>query len=354
MRTLLIACLVLFTTGIFAQQQEQLIWSDEFNGSGVPDPNNWSYDIGSSGWGNAEIQNYTSQLWNVRQDSNMLIIEARKSSTGWTSGRIISHNKFNFTYGRVVFKAKLPSGSGTWPALWMLGESIFTAGWPACGEVDVMEHVGKDPGNAHCAIHTTSSSGNTVNTHTHFVPNIFTAFHEYEANWTPEKIEFSVDGNLKYTYNPPVKTAANWPFTNPCFLILNIAMGGNWGSDPQYETNGLKNGIDPNLTIARMEVDYVRVYSNSAAIEEFPAADENGFWKNILVSPNPSDGKFQLKMPAGKEVKGVIYTTAGADVFRFESNSDTSMIDVSSLAKGLYYLSLSTGGQTKTQKLILQ
>lgn len=348
-----IVFLILVSTALQAQQ-EQLIWADEFNGNGVPDPMNWSYDIGNTGWGNNEIQNYTSQTWNVRQDSGLLIIEARKSGTIWTSGRIITHNKFNFTHGRIVFRAKLPSGSGTWPALWMLGESFTTIGWPACGEVDVMEHVGKNPGYVHSALHTTSSSGNTVNTSSLFVTNVFSQFHEYQANWTAEKIEFSVDGNLFYTYNPPVKNAATWPFDNPFFLIMNIAMGGNWGSDPQYETNGLKNGIDPTLTLARMEIDYVRVYVPTASVEEFPPTDENEAWKNVLFSPNPSNGQFQLKVPAGKPVKGIIYNLTGIDVFHFQTQNDTNTIDISFLPKGLYYMSLTLAGETRTKKLILE
>ena len=147
MRLFLSSLVFIVGTGLQAQQavQEQLFWSDEFNGTGSPNSLNWSYDLGNSGWGNNEIQDYTNLQSNVRQESGNLVIEAHKLGNSWTSARIISHNKFNFTYGRIEFRAKLPSGIGTWPALWMLGESLFTTGWPACGEVDVMEHVGKRP-----------------------------------------------------------------------------------------------------------------------------------------------------------------------------------------------------------------
>lgn len=247
-------------------QNETLLWSDEFSGKGAPDTTYWSYDLGASGYGNNEIQNYTNLLSNSRQENGLLLIEAHKSGNEWTSARLLSKNKLSFTYGKIVFRAKLPTGSGTWPALWMLGENCSVVGWPACGEIDVMEHVGKNPGIAQCALHTTSSFGNTVNKKEIAIPDYNTAFHLYEANWTPEKIEFSVDGKVYYTYNPSVKNKDTWPFDEPFFIIMNIAMGGNWGSETKYETNGLKNGIEPSLSSARMEVDYVRVFKTSKSV----------------------------------------------------------------------------------------
>ncbi|MEI6575335.1 MAG: family 16 glycosylhydrolase [Bacteroidota bacterium] len=351
MRVFVIVFLILMSTSIKAQQQEQLIWSDEFDGTGSPNSLNWGFDLGAGGWGNNEIQTYTSVAYNVRQESGNLVIEAHKVGNAWTSARLISHNKFNFTYGKIEYRAKIPAGIGTWPALWMLGESLFTgAGWPGCGEVDVMEHVGKHQGYIHSSIHTTSSSGNTINTSNTFIYNATTQFHVYAANWTAEKIEFSIDGNIFYTYNPPVKNNATWPFYNPCFIIMNVAMGGNWGSDPQYETNGLKNGIDPALSVARMEIDYVRVYAPSSAIEEFPSNDG----KTLSFMPNPSNGKIQIKIPAGKKIQGTIYNLTGADVFHFQASNDINTFDVSSLPKGMYFITLSAGSSTQTHKLILQ
>ncbi len=233
-----------------------LVWADEFNVTGAPDPSNWGYDTGAGGWGNNELQNYTTSSNNARIENGMLVIEARKSGGSWTSGRVKSQGKRNFTYGKVVFRAKLPPGQGTWPALWMLGEGVSSVGWPACGEIDVMEHVGKNPGIVHSSLHSLSSSGNTMNTGTTTVADFNTNFHLYEALWTPEKIQFSVDGVPFYTYNPSSKTSATWPFNNPFFIIMNIAIGGNFGG-PE---------VDPSLTFARMEVDYVRVYQNFSAL----------------------------------------------------------------------------------------
>ncbi len=354
MRLFLSSLVFIVGTGLQAQQavQEQLFWSDEFNGTGSPNSLNWSYDLGNSGWGNNEIQDYTNLQSNVRQESGNLVIEAHKLGNSWTSARIISHNKFNFTYGRIEFRAKLPSGIGTWPALWMLGESLFTTGWPACGEVDVMEHVGKDPGYVHSSLHTSSSSGSTVNTGIHYEPTVYSDFHIYSANWTSEKIEFSIDSSLFYTYNPPIKNSSTWPFTSPFFLILNIAMGGNWGSDPQFETNGLKNGIDPALSLARMEVDYVRVYQTASSIEDLALNIKDG--SRINISPNPSDGKITFNIPISRPEQGTIFNSMGVAVCNFQLNADSKEIDLSHLPKGLYFVSILSNSETKTQKFILK
>lgn len=252
MKTYLFVILLFVAQASLAQNFIDLAWSDEFDVNGAPNPDNWGYDLGQSGWGNNEVQNYTNLAQNARVENGVLIIDALKINGNWTSARLKSQGKKNFTYGRIVFRAKLPLGIGTWPALWTLGESISTIGWPACGEIDVLEHVGRDPGVILSAIHTTSSSGNTVNKSTTQVANHATAFHTYELRWTPEKLEFLADGVLYYTYQPATKNSATWPFTSPQFIIMNIAMGGTLGGPT----------IDPALTAARMEVDYVRVYQS--------------------------------------------------------------------------------------------
>ncbi|MCX6242261.1 MAG: family 16 glycosylhydrolase [Bacteroidetes bacterium] len=353
MRTWLGFFLVLLSLACHAQQ-DSLIWSDEFNGSGVPDTT-WSYDLGTNnGWGNSEIELYTSSTQNVRQDSGKLIVEARKQGYTWTSARIKTQKRFNFTYGKIVFSARLPVGSGTWPALWLLGESITSSGWPACGEIDVMENAGKNPRSVRSSLHTISSSGNTVNTNAIMVNNTTTQFHEYQAVWTPEKIQFSVDGILFYTYNPATKTNSNWPFKKPFFIIINLAMGGTFGSDPKYETNGLKNGVDPALNLARMELDYVRVYKlvYPASVEDPPSGD--GSLNKQLFAPNPSSGKINLLFPLRHPGQGIIYNMMGVDVFRFQINPDKTDIDISFLPKGIYLLAITSGGEKRTQKLILQ
>lgn len=266
MKSIALSILILLT-GLFVKAQDgSLIWSDEFNGTGAPFTGNWSYDLGSSGWGNNELQNYTNSLTNSRQENGLLIIEAVKKGKEWTSARLVTKDKFEFTYGRLVFRAKLPAGRGTWPALWMLGGNNDEVGWPACGEIDVMEHIGRRPGIVQCAMHTPASHGNTQYVGYITVNDFDSEFHLYEANWTKQKIEFSVDGKIFYTYEPVKKDKDNWPFDSDFFIIMNIAIGGGLGSDPLLETDGLRNGIDPALESVKMEVDYVRVYKNADSI----------------------------------------------------------------------------------------
>jgi len=258
--------LILLAAQVLSAQCYELVWADEFNSGTQPNPAYWSYDLGTgqAGWGNNEIQVYTQSSDNVRIENGGLLIQARREGgSQWSSARIKTQAKQSFTYGRVEFRAKLPTGSGTWPALWMLGEDIVTESWPACGEIDVMEHVGKDPGTIHASLHTPSSFGATVNTRSRQLPTFNSSFHVYATEWDEEAIRFYIDDQLYYTYAPAGKNASNWPFDDPFFLIMNVAMGGDFGSDPQYETGGQRNGIDPNLELATMEVDYVRVYQEN-------------------------------------------------------------------------------------------
>ncbi|HLN53967.1 MAG TPA: glycoside hydrolase family 16 protein [Lentimicrobium sp.] len=259
MRLFYLFLMTFFSIASFSQN-EKLIWSDEFNGKGPPDTTKWAYELGASGWGNNELQEYTNELENASQVDSLLVVKAIKRDGHWTSARLVTKGKFNFEYGRIIFKAKLPSGSGTWPALWMLGNNAEQVGWPECGEIDVMEHIGRRPGIVQAAMHTPSSHGNTTNIGYTSVQDYNSEFHLYEAFWTPEKIEFSVDDKIFYTYSPAIKDNETWPYDHPFYIIINIAMGGNFGSDPKFESNDLKNGIDPSLMDATMEVDYVRVY----------------------------------------------------------------------------------------------
>jgi beta-glucanase (GH16 family) len=229
-----------------------LVWADEFNTNGSPDNTKWGYDLGAGGWGNNESQYYTNRSDNVIVEGGFLKITAKKEDhqgSKYTSARMLTAGKFDFTYGKVEVRAKLPEGGGTWPAIWMLGSSINTLGWPACGEVDIMEHAGNRQGTVQSAMHTPSSSGNTINHGSQFISTVSTEFHVYGIEWTPEKMMFSVDGVVHYTYNPPTKNSSTWPFDADQFIILNVAMGGSFGGN-----------IDPEFTSSTMEIDYVRVY----------------------------------------------------------------------------------------------
>ena len=229
-----------------------LIWSDEFNTDGAPNSSKWGYDLGAGGWGNNELQYYTNRPENVIVQNGVLKIKTLKESyngSNYTSARMLTKDKFSFKYGKVEIRAKLPFGGGTWPALWMLGANISTVGWPACGEIDIMEHAGNNLNTVSSALHTPSSFGNTINYKAKYIPDVSTTFHVYGVEWTAEKIDFSVDGIVFYTYSPASKTAQNWPFDANQFIIINCAMGGNFGG-----------AVDPNFTSSTFEIDYVRVY----------------------------------------------------------------------------------------------
>lgn len=230
-----------------------LVWEDTFDTAGSPSTGNWTYDlgVGTDGWGNGESQYYTRE--NVAIANGILKITAKKETylgSSYTSARIKTQNKYSFTYGKVEVRAKLPSGGGTWPAIWMLGDNITTVGWPACGEIDIMEHVGNNQGITSSAIHNSSGSGDTPYVY-HAARNddVSTEFHLYAINWTADKIEFMVDNIVHDTYNPTPKNGANWPFNKNQFIILNVAMGGSLGGS-----------ISASFTESAMEIDYVRVY----------------------------------------------------------------------------------------------
>jgi beta-glucanase (GH16 family) len=226
-----------------------LIWSDEFNTNGAPDPAKWGYDLGTNnGWGNNELEYYTSRPENSIVEGGVLKIKAIKenySGSAYTSARLLSKGKFSFKYGKVEVSAKLPAGVGTWPAIWMLGDNVNTAGWPACGEIDIMEHLGRDLNKIYGTLHYPGHSGGNANGSTKVISNATTEFHKYTLDWSAASIKIYVDDQLYHT----VPNSASIPFNSNFFLILNLAMGGNFAG-----------AIDPSVTNATMEVDYVRVY----------------------------------------------------------------------------------------------
>jgi beta-glucanase (GH16 family) len=233
-----------------------LSWADEFDGPEV-NLDNWTFETGDNGWGNQELQNYTNGD-NSEIVDGVLVITAEKVNDNtepgsYTSSRMITENKQEFQYGKIEVRAKLPSGTGIWPAIWMLGADFRTAGWPACGEMDIMEYVGYDPNVVHSTVHTPSGFGNNGNGSSMSLETAEEEFHIYGMIWTEKRLVFYVDDpeNVVHTYAPPVKTADNWPFDQPAFFILNVAVGGTWGG---------AQGVDNSIFPQSMEVDYVRVY----------------------------------------------------------------------------------------------
>lgn len=320
--------MALFITFLFlgakAQNCNFLVWSDEFNVNGAPDPTKWTYDTGY-GIANSEVETYTTSINNSYVKDGILYIVALKDDAGnWTSARLKTQGLETFTYGRIEFRAIGPVGDGTWPALWLLGNDISSIGWPACGEIDVMEEVGKAPNVNHESIHTPSSYGNTVNTFFETIPTFSTAFHTYAIDWTPDSITFSVDSVNEYTYSPSSQSAATWPFSNPCFLIMNIAMGGTWGSDANLATNGLYNGIDPNISSATMQVDYVRVYSHVTPAISGDSLLYSGS-TGVFTVPNMASTTFNWTVPQG----WTVLSGQGTDTLRVQAGSNSGNVTVS-------------------------
>ena len=231
----------------------KLIWSDEFDKSGVPDSTKWNHDIGTGcpdncGWGNNEKEYYTGRPVNAVVDGGVLKLKAIKEHIGdadYSSAKLMTRNKFAFTYGRVEVRAKLPFGNGTWPAIWMLGWDARHPEWPACGEIDIMEHRGFELNKIFGTLHYPGRSGGNADGGYTMISDATTQFHVYSLVWTPTFLKIYVDKLLFHT----VKNSESSPFNHDFYLILNLAMGGNFGGD-----------IDPAFSDATMEIDYVRVY----------------------------------------------------------------------------------------------
>lgn len=242
-------------------------WADEFSEDGLPDPARWEYEVGGHGWGNKELQFYTpARRENARVEGGRLIIEARRDSWNgheFTSARLRS--KASWKYGRFEIRARVPCGRGTWPAIWMLpvDSTCGSRGWPDTGEIDIMEHVGHDPGVIHASVHTAAYNhvAGTQRTATVKVSDACDAFHTYALEWTPSDIRGYVDerqyfefANERLTDN--TATSRQWPFDVPFAFRLNLAVGGTWGG---------QRGVDESIWPRRMEIDHVRVFQAALA-----------------------------------------------------------------------------------------
>ncbi len=277
-----------------------LVWSDEFtqaNGSS-PDASKWAYDIGtgSSGWGNNEWQYYTSRTNNVRIENNQLVIEAKAEShmgANYTSARLKTQGKASWTYGRMEARIKLPRGQGIWPAFWMLGTNITSAGWPDCGEIDILENIGREPTIIHGTVHGPGYSGGNSISGPYSLPGnpVFADdFHVYAVEWTTNQIKWFVDTQPYFSVTP-VNLTGSWVFNAPEFVILNVAVGGNWPGYPDGTT------VFPQ----RMLVDYVRVYAISNPPPANSGALLNGNFETGALAPWQGRG-FCCANPAGGNI----------------------------------------------------
>jgi len=248
--------LILVVTFLFfsCKTKQELIWEENFEGTSLNN-NFWNFELGDGcpklcGWGNNEKQIYTKNNHTLK--NGFLTITAKLEDSIYTSTRITTKNKIEFQYGKIEVRAKLPLGKGLWPAFWMLGSNIDEVKWPLCGEIDILEYVGREPENIFTTVHTQDSYGNSKNTRKAKIQGIEKGFHIYAANWTPNKIDFLIDHQLFYTYKPKNKTIEIWPFNQPFYIIVNLAIGGNFGG----------NDIDNTIFPKDFVLDYIRVYKN--------------------------------------------------------------------------------------------
>jgi beta-glucanase (GH16 family) len=284
MKTHVWLALVLAWTATATAAEWKLIWSDEFDKPGLPDSARWDYETGFIR--NDEQQLYTrDRKENARVEDGMLVIEARKERlknpafdpaakggkkggrgrefAEYTSASLTTRGKTAWTYGKIEVRAKLPKGRGTWPAIWTLGTNIREAGWPACGEIDIMEFVGFDPGVVHSNVHMKkynhmkkTGKGDKL-----ALPDASDAFHVYALEWTPDRLDFFVDDKKHFSFENEKSGVDAWPFDKDQYLILNLAIGGAWGG---------QKGIDDAIFPQRLTVDYVRVYQREG--DKPPAA----------------------------------------------------------------------------------
>lgn len=330
-----------------------LAWSDEFNIPGAVQASHWFHQTilpAGGSWYNNEIQHYTDRTDNAIVNNGILSIIAKKEvytnqnvTKQYTSARL--NSKFAFTYGRVEVRAKLPTGIGTWPAIWMLGQNINengaywqtqgygTTSWPACGEIDIMEHWGNEQNYIQSAMHTPSSFGNTINHGGRTIPNVSNAFHTYTLDWFPDRMVFSVDGIVHYVYMPNVQNAATWPFDAPQYLLLNIA---------------IEASILPNFTQSSMDIEYVRVYQQAhLSTPDFDLST------SVLIYPNPAQDELLIQTGNSQSYLVEIYDVLGNLVIQTNRENDAQEpINIAQLISGVYVVRITQNGRSETLKLV--
>lgn len=335
----------------------KLVWADEFDKDGAINSANWFHQTelpAGGSWYNGEIQHYTNRTENSVVENGFLKVIAKKESftdqnvtKQYTSARL--NSKFAFKYGRVEFRAKLPTGVGTWPAVWMLGKNIDENGvywdnmgygktaWPACGEIDIMEHWGNNQNFVQSAIHTPSSFGNTVNLGGQTIPTASTAFHHYTLEWTPTKLVFSVDSNIHYTYEPALKNANTWPFDAEQYLLINIA---------------IQPGISTSFTQSALEMDYIRVYQENTT--NIFSKDNSG---NQLVYPNPVNDHltFNVENTTENNLPVQIFGIDGKLVLSNTYNVNDDLVyinDLHTLDRGIYILTYTSDNKSYRSRFV--
>ena len=329
---------------------DHLVWSDEFDTDGSLDNNKWFHQtqLPSGGsWYNGEQQHYTERDENTYiKDGSLNLVAIKESFTdqgvtkNYTSARL--NSKFAFTYGKIEVRAKLPSGIGTWPAIWTLGKNInergaywnnegfSTTSWPACGEIDIMEHWGSNQNFVQSATHTPSSSGNTQNKGGQTIATASSEFHIYTLEWFTNKLIFSVDDKVHYTYQPSIFDNSTWPFDKEQYLLLNVA---------------IQSSITSAFTQATMEVDYVRIYQEDSGSSSILNVEN----MQLSAFPNPVQDFLHFKTNAG--IKSISVFDLSGRILLI-STLNTKSIDLSSLNSGTYLVKVAIDNSVKTIKIM--
>jgi beta-glucanase (GH16 family) len=340
--------LVLFYCIQSEAQNWDLVWSDEFD-SGSVNTSNWVYEIGGSGWGNNELEYYTNRPENARIDNGNLLIVAKKESYGgnnYTSARLKTQNLRSFTYGRIEARIKLPLGQGIWPAFWTLGNNVSQAGWPKCGEIDIMEHI-----NGGTQVYGTMHWDN--NGHAQYGGSILcnvTQYHVYSIEWSANSIKWLLDGNKYWEGSIANNINSTEEFHSPFFIILNLAVGGNWPGNPDGTTQF------PDT----MYVDYLRVYQISNTLvsdgsEHIP--DHFALEQNHPNPFNPSTN-ISFSLPRQSFVSLKVFDLMGREEATIVSEemsagSYTKQWNAENYPSGVYFYRLEAGAFTETKKLVL-
>ena len=309
--------------------QWELVWADEFDNEEI-DESKWNKLRWRPGWVNNEQQAYTDRDINLYLDDGNLVIQGliepgyygtdytgTAYNSDYTSGRMNTDDKVSWTYGRFDIRAKLPKGKGSWPAIWMLGENISTVGWPNCGEIDIMEHVGFDDGRIHASIHTEDYNhmNNTQKSGSTFIETATDSFHIYSLEWSPTYLRYLIDNeSYFFVYNGSNGDVAKWPFDEPQYIILNLAIGGDWGAI---------QGIDPSAFPMKMLVDYVRVYKMSENFNNIQVTFQVDM-KNETVNGTGvwlSGGNISSGQPGGLQMQPVSDTSIWQTILTLPPNS---------------------------------
>lgn len=341
---------LVFTISNYGQSWK-LIWSDEFDGPSI-NTSNWTFETGNNnGWGNNELEFYTNRPENAKIENGQLVITARQESYGgksYTSARMKTQGKKSFKYGRIEAYIKIPMGQGSWPAFWMLGENITSIGWPKCGEIDIMEHV-NNATVVNGTIHYANAAGTHVSSGTTTNFDV-TQYHLYAIEWDATQIKWYVDSKPYYTFYIVNSINSTEEFHLPHFILLNLAIGGNWPGSP----NGTMQ-----FPIT-MNVDYVRVYevvTDVEKVEEVPSEV-----KLLQNYPNPFNPETTIgyQLAKGSHVSIKVFDTLGNEVKTLVNEykpagvyNSKLLVSNSQLSSGTYFAVMNAGGVVKTQKLLL-